>query len=212
MSNYTADVFALAACIGVDTNVFYPVAEPGSRAYDAQVARARAVCAGCPVQSECLALVLDIEDAARPWGVWAGTTPEQRTTLRRQRVTAARARESADAAAGDPAPVPAPAVRGPVRVRERPPSPGQSGALCLAHVTGGRVPATVSGSITQSLVRDGLAHRVQPTTGRRHTLLTDAGAELAAAIVADSGVDLDTLDALGGMLDELDAYGASVPA
>ena len=39
---------------------------------------ARAVCSRCPVTSECLAAA----QAGREWGVWAGTSPMQRTKLR----------------------------------------------------------------------------------------------------------------------------------
>jgi len=44
--------------------------------------RARAVCNGCPVRSECLAEALDhrIE-----WGVWGGMTERERRQLLRQR-------------------------------------------------------------------------------------------------------------------------------
>lgn len=44
--------------------------------------RARAICAGCPVQSECLAEALDnrIE-----WGVWGGMTERERRQLLRTR-------------------------------------------------------------------------------------------------------------------------------
>ncbi len=44
--------------------------------------RARAVCSGCPVRTQCLAEALDnrIE-----WGVWGGMTERERRQLLRQR-------------------------------------------------------------------------------------------------------------------------------
>lgn len=42
-----------AACRSVDVSVFFPTAERG-RAYEVQVSAAKAVCAGCSVQPDCL--------------------------------------------------------------------------------------------------------------------------------------------------------------
>lgn len=65
-----------AACRSEDPELFFPVSEvgPGMR----QVIEAKAVCAGCPVRSACLAFALerDLE------GVWGGTTEDERRALR----------------------------------------------------------------------------------------------------------------------------------
>jgi WhiB family redox-sensing transcriptional regulator len=45
----------------------------------AQIAKAKTVCARCVVRSECLALALATR---QPYGIWGGTSPEERTTLR----------------------------------------------------------------------------------------------------------------------------------
>lgn len=68
-----------AACVGVDPELFFPVAEAGA-AHDEQVAAAKRVCAGCPVRSECLrhALVLI------PFGVAGGLSEAERRALRRR--------------------------------------------------------------------------------------------------------------------------------
>lgn len=78
----------LAACALVDPETFYPV----DIADDAPaVARAKRVCAGCPVRVECLVDVMAGEDPARRWGVTAGLTPTERAGLfASRRVTAAR--------------------------------------------------------------------------------------------------------------------------
>ena len=44
--------------------------------------RARAVCLGCPVRSQCLAEALD---SRIEWGVWGGLTERERRQLLRQR-------------------------------------------------------------------------------------------------------------------------------
>ncbi len=44
--------------------------------------RARAVCAGCPVRTQCLVEALD---GGIEWGVWGGLTERERRQLLRQR-------------------------------------------------------------------------------------------------------------------------------
>ncbi len=66
-----------AACRGTDPEVFFPVAESGP-AREAQVAAAKAVCAGCPVRAECLTEAL----ARIPYGIAGGLTENERRRLR----------------------------------------------------------------------------------------------------------------------------------
>ena len=76
-----------AACLGVDPELFFPVAEAGP-VHDTQVAAAKAVCAGCPVVAACLAEAL----ARIPDGIAGGLTESERRALRRRdrhQVTAA---------------------------------------------------------------------------------------------------------------------------
>ena len=68
-----------AACLGVDPELFFPVAEDGP-VHDAQVAKAKAVCAGCPVVAVCLADAL----ARIPDGIAGGLTEQERRALRRR--------------------------------------------------------------------------------------------------------------------------------
>lgn len=67
-----------AACSGM-TEVFWPVGgmDPVG------VERARDVCAGCPVRSECLDYALSLDDD--PVGVWGGVSENQRRKIRRAR-------------------------------------------------------------------------------------------------------------------------------
>jgi WhiB family transcriptional regulator, redox-sensing transcriptional regulator len=47
----------------------------------AQIAEAKTVCARCEVRSECLAFALA---TWQPYGVWGGTSPEERARLRKK--------------------------------------------------------------------------------------------------------------------------------
>ena len=70
-----------AACLDANPDAFFPTAQSGP-VYEAQVAIAKAVCAGCSVRAECL------DDALRriPDGIAGGLTPEERRTHRASRV------------------------------------------------------------------------------------------------------------------------------
>lgn len=69
-----------AACLGKDTEVFFPSGTTG-RALE-QAAEAKAVCVQCPVIQQCLdwALATSQQD-----GVWGGMSEEERRLLRRGR-------------------------------------------------------------------------------------------------------------------------------
>jgi WhiB family redox-sensing transcriptional regulator len=68
-----------AACLGHDVSVFFP--EDGD--HEESTARAKAVCATCPVQPRCLQHALDYREHN---GIWGGTTEaERRRILRQQR-------------------------------------------------------------------------------------------------------------------------------
>ena len=62
-----------AACRSVDPEVFFPTAVAGPE-FEAQVSVAKAVCAGCPVRSECLTWAL----AVLPEGIAGGMTEHER--------------------------------------------------------------------------------------------------------------------------------------
>jgi len=63
----------LALCAEIDPELFYP--EPGH-----SPAAAKRICAGCDVRVQCLEFALTVEDCH---GVWGGTTPRERSRLRR---------------------------------------------------------------------------------------------------------------------------------
>ena len=70
-----------AACRGSDPGPWFPQQEKqgGDRMRTAATARARAICARCPVRGECLATA--VRDGER-WGIWGGLSAYERRGLR----------------------------------------------------------------------------------------------------------------------------------
>ncbi len=79
----------VAACRDSDPNLFFPVGTTGP-ALD-QIAEAKAICAGCMVQDDCLQYALESNQEA---GVWGGYPEDERRRLRK-RWLAERRRRSA---------------------------------------------------------------------------------------------------------------------
>jgi len=75
-----------AACRFADPDLFFPVSDAGKSLE--QVTEARMICAGCPVRRECLAFALRTQQA---YGIWGGTTEEERAIARRSLIGARRA-------------------------------------------------------------------------------------------------------------------------
>jgi WhiB family redox-sensing transcriptional regulator len=75
-----ADWRSAAVCRESAPAVFYPGGSPV--AVERRTRQALALCTGCPVRQPCLEWAL-----ARPevYGIWGGTTEEQRRARRRQR-------------------------------------------------------------------------------------------------------------------------------
>lgn len=73
---------AVAACAGMDPDIFHPHGK-GNALY----IRARAVCARCPVRAQCLAEALAVEVSRTGeyrHGMWGGLTPDERASLYRR--------------------------------------------------------------------------------------------------------------------------------
>ena len=68
-----------AACSTVDPDLFFPVGVTGPAV--GQIAAAKAVCAGCGVRDECLDFAITTN---QEYGIWGGTSEEERRLLRRQ--------------------------------------------------------------------------------------------------------------------------------
>jgi WhiB family redox-sensing transcriptional regulator len=71
-----------AACLDEDPELFFPVGSTGPAVE--QTERAKAVCAGCDVITQCLEWALTTGQDA---GVWGGKTEDERRALRRPATT-----------------------------------------------------------------------------------------------------------------------------
>jgi WhiB family redox-sensing transcriptional regulator len=69
-----------ARCRDEDPDLFFPIGSTGPAL--SQLARAKAVCLGCPVRVECLEWALETGQDA---GVWGGLSEDERRALRRAR-------------------------------------------------------------------------------------------------------------------------------
>jgi WhiB family redox-sensing transcriptional regulator len=67
-----------AVCGDIDPDLFFPVGVTGPAVE--QIATAKAVCAGCTVRAECLEFAISTN---QEYGVWGGTSEEERRVLRR---------------------------------------------------------------------------------------------------------------------------------
>lgn len=75
-----------AACRGTGVDLFFnPDAERG-QAKRAREARAKAICAACPVIAQCLDWALSVGE---PYGVWGGKSAAERHELRAESKTLA---------------------------------------------------------------------------------------------------------------------------
>lgn len=75
------------ACIGMDSQIFFPCGSTGV-ALD-QAEEAKAVCQRCPVVTQCLEWAMETN---QPDGVWGGMSADERRTLRRSRCRTRRPR------------------------------------------------------------------------------------------------------------------------
>lgn len=81
--NYGDDVWRKdAACRDSDPDLFFPVGTTGLAVE--QIENAKAVCAECDVQVDCLDFALRTK---QEYGVWGGTTEDERRKIRRNSKT-----------------------------------------------------------------------------------------------------------------------------
>lgn len=68
-----------AACLNHDNDLFFP--DPSN---NEQAAEAKAICATCPVQNDCLEFILNASPVLG-YGIWAGKTSKQLSRIRADR-------------------------------------------------------------------------------------------------------------------------------
>ena len=87
---------AAGACLTADPDLFFPISSAGPA--EQQIARAKIVCAGCDVRPQCLEFAMGNDQV---YGIWGGTTPEdrQRDRRRSRRAAAAAAAHNSTVAA-----------------------------------------------------------------------------------------------------------------
>ena len=80
-----------AACLGADTELFFPVGSAGPAT--AGIRAAKAFCGRCPVRACCLTYALETGQAA---GIWGGYDENERRFMRQGRRRSALMRAAAD--------------------------------------------------------------------------------------------------------------------
>lgn len=70
-----------AACRGMGPELFYPDIRDDDKTTKARIAKAKKICASCPVQAECLEYIMS-KPSYNDDGIWGGTTTRERKHLR----------------------------------------------------------------------------------------------------------------------------------
>lgn len=85
-TNSSGNWRAASACLRADPDLFFPISSAGRAII--QITKAKAICARCPVRHQCL----EFARANEPlYGIWGGTTLEERERVRRREQRTARA-------------------------------------------------------------------------------------------------------------------------
>ncbi len=74
-------------CAHTDPELFFPIGTTGQALL--QIAKAKEVCSGCTVKSQCLDFALETNQDS---GIWGGTSEEERRNIRRERAARLKAR------------------------------------------------------------------------------------------------------------------------
>jgi WhiB family transcriptional regulator, redox-sensing transcriptional regulator len=77
----SAEWWQAAACQSAEPELFFPISETAPARAD--VARAKLICAACPVASQCLDYALANR---QEYGIWGGLTEQERRRVIRHRI------------------------------------------------------------------------------------------------------------------------------
>jgi WhiB family redox-sensing transcriptional regulator len=83
-TDFATDWRTHGACLTADPELFFPISSTGPAL--AQLEQAKSICAGCQVRQQCLDFALS---TLQTHGVWGGTSPEERQSMRRRRLAMA---------------------------------------------------------------------------------------------------------------------------
>jgi WhiB family transcriptional regulator, redox-sensing transcriptional regulator len=78
-NNAISSWWTLAACQSADPELFFPVS--GTGLAQADIVKAKAICAGCEIRRRCLDYALESQQVH---GVWGGTSEGERQVLSAQ--------------------------------------------------------------------------------------------------------------------------------
>lgn len=81
--SHDTDWMSDASCRDHDPDLFFPARTYGNAAQRAQIAKAQAICAGCPVREVCLEYGLSLPNDTP--GIYGGLTGADRRRLRAER-------------------------------------------------------------------------------------------------------------------------------
>lgn len=97
MTEFATEWRSAGACLSADPDLFFPIAT--GPVQERQVATARRICAVCAVKQQCLDFAMRTPET---YGIWGGTTPDER--IRARRALTARLRRARPAPAWHAAP------------------------------------------------------------------------------------------------------------
>jgi WhiB family transcriptional regulator, redox-sensing transcriptional regulator len=83
-TDFATDWRTRGACLAADPELFFPISYSGPALV--QLEQAKSICTGCQVRQQCLDFALSTNQTH---GVWGGTSPEERQSMRHRKLAMA---------------------------------------------------------------------------------------------------------------------------